>query len=316
VLYDADLASPVTKEGTASLAVDLQRRGSVQVSYIVRRTNDIVEDFVSLDNGTTHVDEVDLTLTNRVYANTSEATRRYEGLMLQGRYDVRPGWSVNGHWTVQFKNDGNYEGEAASRVVTSAIGDYPEIFTESWHYPSGRLASFQRHKLHLWSIYNLDFGTAGSGAVSGLWRYNSALKYTLRSVRPLTATQAGILADLDYPDTPGSQTLFYSLPGSESFAGYGIVDVSAVYQVPVFKTLSPRIELDIFNVFNNQKLINWNTQIVPDPASPADALGLRTGYIKNANFGTAVGNNSYPVPFSGPTASGGRTFRLAVGVRF
>lgn len=317
VLYDPDLASPLTNEATASLAVDLRRQGSLQVSYIVRRTNEIVEDFIDLTNGTTHVvdDGVDLTLTNRLYANTSEAKRRYEGLMLQGRYDLRSGWSVNGHWTVQFKNDGNYEGEAPSRVVTSAIGDYPEIFTESWHYPSGRLSSFQRHKLHLWSTYALDFGSAGSGSVSGLWRYNSALMYTLRSVRPtITAVQAGILDDLGYPDTPGGQTLFYSLPGSESFAGYGLVDLSGVYQVPIFRSIRPRIELDVFNVFNNQKLISWNTSIAPDPATPTDALGLRTGYVKNPSFGAPTGNTSYPVPFAGQT--GGRTFRLAVGVRF
>jgi hypothetical protein len=67
-------------------------------------------------------------------------------------------------------------------------------------------------------------------------------------------------------------------------------------------------------VLNNEKQIAWNTTIRPDPASPLDALGLRTGYVKAATFGTATAQNQFPAPFGGLT--GGRTFRVAVGVRF
>jgi hypothetical protein len=317
VFYDPALSSPLTTEFTASFARDIYQRGSFEVNYVWRRTARIVEDFIDLSNGTTHVVDggVDLTLTNRLFANTELAERRYQALLFQGHYVVRQGWSVNGHLTVQLANDGNYEGEAPSRIVTSAIGDYPEIFTESWHYPTGRLASFQRSKLHLWSVYDLDFGKAGSGWVSGLWRYNSARTYALKAVnRSLTAAQLGILTGLGYPDAPASQTLFYSLPGSESFAGYGIVDVSAGYDVPVFQSIRPRFEVEVYNVFNNQKAISWNTSITPDAASPKDSLGIPSGYVKGASFGKATNNLNFPVPFAGQT--GGRTVRLTLGVRF
>ena len=322
VQFDPDLASPVTTEFTASFAADIQRRGSMQATYIWRHMSGLVEDFIDLDQGTTHVvDEgVDLTLTNRLYTNTDEDRRRYQALILQGRYTLRPQWVVNGNLTVQLKNEGNYQGEAPSTVVTSALGDYPEIFTEAWHYPTGRLASFQRSKLHLWSIYNLDFGNAGSGAVSGLWRYNSARTYTLRALARPTGTQLAILDDLDYPDAPQSQALFYSKPGSESFAGYGIIDVSASYNVPVFQGVRPRIDIDVYNLFNNQKLISWDTSIEPDPTTPRDSLGIPTGYrprgtaTGSATFGTATSNLNFPVPFAGGT--GGRTFRFSIGVRF
>jgi hypothetical protein len=54
-----------------------------------------VEDFTSLANGTTAVVEpgVDLTLTNRVFANSDVADRRYQGLQFQGRYTARRGWT-------------------------------------------------------------------------------------------------------------------------------------------------------------------------------------------------------------------------------
>ena len=36
---------------------------------------------------------------------------------------------MNGHYTLQLKNDGNYEGEGANQPgATGRIGDYPEIF--------------------------------------------------------------------------------------------------------------------------------------------------------------------------------------------
>ncbi|HEX5106928.1 MAG TPA: carboxypeptidase regulatory-like domain-containing protein [Vicinamibacterales bacterium] len=316
VRFDPDLRSPLTKEFTTSFGVDLRQKGTIEAAYVWRRTGDLVEDFTSLANGTTSVVEpgVDLTLTNRVYANTDFGSRRYQGLEFQGGYTVRPGWTWNGHWTVQLENEGNYEGEAPNRIITSAIGDYPEIFTESWHYPTGRLTSFQRHKVHLWSVYALDFGRAGSGSVSGLWRYNSARIYSLRATTGITAAQHTILDDFGYPDSPLNQAIFYSSPGSEEFAGYGVFDTSASYNVPVFGRLRPMIKVDLFNVFNNQKLISWNTSISPDPTTPADELGLRTGYRTGPLFGTATSNTNFPLPFPGQT--GGRTLRIAFGVRF
>jgi hypothetical protein len=74
------------------------------------------------------------------------------------------------------------------------------------------------------------------------------------------------------------------------------------------------VKFDIYNLFNNQKLIVWNTTIRPDLNSPLDSLGLRTGFVKAATFGTNTAQTQFPAPFGG--ATGGRTYRLAVGVRF
>jgi hypothetical protein len=256
-----------------------------------------------------------VTLTNRVFANSDVAFREYRGLLMQGHYDVRRNWMVNGHWTMQLKNDGNYEGEASGQILTSAIGNYPEILSESRHYPTGRLSSFQRHKVDLWTIYQLDFGRWGDGSVSGLWRYNSARAYTLRAnSQAITPVQAALLASLGYVDAPGAQSVFYSAPGAESFAGYGMFDTSFNYNVAVFGRLRPWVKLDVFNLLNNQKPISWNTSIRQDATTPRDGLGLREGYTKGALFGQATGNGNYPAPFAGQT--GGRTLRVSLGVRF
>ena len=104
-------------------------------------------------------------------------------------------------------------------------------------------------------------------------------------------------------------------------------DVSANYNVPVFRSLRPWVKFDVYNLFDNQKLIAWNTTVVQDPNSSRDPLGLRTGFVPSnaANYGTATGNtvsnlfssaiNAFPLAFTSAPA-GGRTFRVAVGLRF
>ena len=130
---------------------------------------------------------------------------------------------------------------------------------------------------------------------------------------PLTSIQRSLISA--YVDEPSSQTLYFDDRGSEFFKGYGLVDVSMNYQIPVFRTLRPWVKFDIFNALNNQKLIQWNTTVNPDPNSPKDALGLPTGYIKGSSFGKATATTHFPTPFQGNNG-GGRTFRLAAGFRF
>ena len=97
--------------------------------------------------------------------------------------------------------------------------------------------------------------------------------------------------------------------------------------MPVFRTLAPWIKFDVYNLFNNQKLIAWSTTVSQNAAAAVDNLGLRTGYTQAATFGTATGNtvtnlNQTAIPtyaqsgFGGTNGNGGRTFRVALGFRF
>jgi hypothetical protein len=318
VKFASGVHSPLTKEVTLSAGAAPNGRLSGQVTYVHRRTGDLIEDFVSLANGTTHVVQpgVDLTLTNRVFRNSDIPKREYDGMVFQVQSAAQRHLKVNGAWTLQLKNDGNYEGESSGQIVASPIGDYPEIFSEAFNFPAGHLSSFQRSKVDVWGIYDMSWGRFGNATVSALWRYNSARVYSLAAKISgvLTATQAAALAAAGYPDAPQSQTVFYDEPGSERFAGYAVVDTSLNWELPLHKTLRPWVKIDVFNLLNDQKLINWNTSIKPDAASPANAMGIPTGFVKSASFGQPVGNTSFPTPFAGQT--GGRTLRVALGIRF
>jgi hypothetical protein len=54
--------------------------------------------------------------------------------------------------------------------------------------------------------------------------------------------------------------------------------------------------------------------VTPDPNSPVDALGFRTGFVRAANFGQARSNADYPRPL--PGNDGLRTFQVSFGFRF
>ncbi len=108
--------------------------------------------------------------------------------------------------------------------------------------------------------------------------------------------------------------VYFGERGSESFKGYGLFDLSLGYNVGVFETVRPWIKFDVFNAFNNNKLIGWSTTVIQDASSPTDSLGLATDYVRSPTFGEAERPENFPVPFNG--ATGGRTLRVAVGLRF
>jgi hypothetical protein len=190
--------------------------------------------------------------------------------------------------------------------------------------------------MRVWSIYSWSMSGLGDMSVSGLWRVDSGLAYSLAARNQvLSSTQVALMKAAGYPEAGNLAALgpitgnevFFDTLGSETFKGYGVLDTSINYNIPVFRSLKPWVKFDVYNLFNNQKLIAWSTTIRQDPATPTDSLGLRTGYVPTTppTFGTATGNtvsnlftsaiNAYPLAFS-QAPSGGRTFRVAFGFRF
>jgi hypothetical protein len=324
IFLAGDLHSPLTREVTLSAAQQVGARGAVRAMYVWRRATGLVESFID-DPSAAGKTAVALngvtfgTFDNVYYRNSDAAVRDYQAVELQGNYRLRSNWSVVGQWTVQLKNDGNYEGEAANQPgIGSVLGDYPELLTEARNYPMGRLDDYQQHKVRVWSNYQLDMGRFGSVAVTPMWRYNSATTYSLvaNSV-PLTAVQRARnpgYARLPGSGANGSQTLFFGERGSEEFAGYGLVDLGVTYQVPVVKSLRPWVKIEVLNALNNDKLIGWDTTVTADAASALDANGLPTGYVRGVRFGQGTSTAHYPRPRPGMT--GGRTILGAFGLRF
>ena len=315
VFFADDLTSPVTRELTLAVARELEH-GWARATYVRRRATDFVEDFITTDGGTTLLNRNGLSgvFDNSVYRNTDLAERRYQGLDLQSAYRVKPNLSVNGHWTIQLENHGNFEGESANNpAAPSLIGDYPEILSAERSFPDGRLDDFQRHKVRVWAAYGLDLDRFGRLDIVPLYRFNSGRTYSLvAGAVALTPQQAAL--DPGYARLPASQPIFFGARGSQTFASVHLVDLAVTYGVPVWQSVRPWIKVEVLNALNNQKLLTWDTTVAADAAGAKDALGLPLAYTQGPNFGLATSNANYARPRQG--MDGGRTFLLAAGVRF
>jgi hypothetical protein len=317
VVFEDNLSSPVTKEFTVGAMGTVGDRGFLSATYQYRTMGDVIEDFIDQDSGFTEIDvdgEVFGPFTNRVYRNTDIGERQYQALVFDGRFTLAPNWSVNGAWTIQLENDGNVEGEVAnSPGATGIIGDFPEAFTAERHYPTGKLANFQRHRARIWTIYDIDLGRGGDLSIGGLVRIDSARAFsTVASSVGLSDTQMAALAG--YPEGQDefflfgyTQDLFFGERGTGRFDGSTLVDVSVNHSLPFWRQLRPWIKLDFFNVFNSQPTIGFDTTVAPNPTSPVDDLGLPTGFVEGPKFGEATSVDHFP---------GGRAFRMAFGIRF
>ncbi len=319
VFSDPGLKSPLTKEFTVSAGAALGGDGYFKATFIRRRASNFIEDFIDLATGftdVTHEGQSFGTFDNQVFRNTNELQRNYDALQFDGTYRPWRALQLDGSYTLQIKNEGNFEGEATNQPgVPSIAFDYPEIFDPDRHFPYGRLNDFQRHKIRVWGIYNLDLGGVGAVDVGGIWRYNSGLTYSLSaSGVSLSAAQDAILAPLAYASPPTSQSIYFGGRGSGNFDGYGLLDLSAQYQIPVWRDARPYLKFELYNVFDNDKLVFWDTTVDPVYDGPVDALGLPTTYEEGPRFGEGTSVGDYPAYL--PGFDGGRTFRMALGFRW
>jgi hypothetical protein len=144
-----------------------------------------------------------------------------------------------------------------------------------------------------WGTYNVPLGRFGSTDLSLLYRFDSPLTYSLAAESvPLSAIQEDLLAP--YASGPSDQTLYFAKRGSEEFAATNLFDFGLQYEVPVFKTFRPWLKLDVFNIFNNDTLVSWDTTINADESGPVDSMGLPTRYTPGPLFGQGTSNADYP----------------------
>ena len=117
--------SPLTHEFSLSYGENLfDGRGYAEVTYVGRMTNGLLDDFLTLDDGP-RTSRSTASAPGRSRTSSSEHGRgapQYQGLVFQSRYRISNNWNVNGHYTLQLKNDGNYEGVLQPAVGEVALG--------------------------------------------------------------------------------------------------------------------------------------------------------------------------------------------------
>src|SRR5262249_32837463 len=154
---------------------------------------------------------------NRAITNSDLGHRNYQALDVIAGYRITDKWTFSGNYTHQFDNNGNFEGEAANQPANSSIiGDRPELYNATRHYPDGRLLQYQADRVRAFTTYDFSMGKAGRATLGLLWRYDSPQTYSLLSTGvSLTATQKSLGAG--YAGLPTTQTIYYGARGSEHY---------------------------------------------------------------------------------------------------
>ena len=320
VTFADGLSSPLVKEWTLSAGTRLGQNGHFKATYANRKVTSFVESFTTFDLGTVEVTtpsqcldcQGPFLLDRTEYRNSDLPRREYQALQFDAAYRVGARWHLSANYTYQIRNNGNFEGENTNQpAISSSIGDYPEILTPGRNFPEGRLNDYQRHKVRAWTTYDLGLGRLGSLNVGLLWRYDSALTYSL-AAQNQAPSDVQLSRDPGYAQPPGpTLNVFFGERGIGDYAGVSLFDLAATYDIKAFRKLRPYVKFDMRNIFNDKTLGagigGFNTTVQPDENGPVDADGIPVNYIKGPNFGKAIGNTSYPFP---------REFRIALGFRF
>lgn len=321
VFMQEGLTSPTQHEYTLSGGMQLPRGGYAKLTFINRDLKDIIDNFITSDLGCTQVSYEDFNrcLDNVEFRNTNGTKREYRALELQGRYGLTQNWAVEGNYTRQLRNHGDYEGEGGQAIGATLFGNYPEIYTPR-NNPSGRLSQFQRDKVRLWTTYRLGLGRLGSLSSGLIYRYDSPQVFSISAPAAWTAAQRAAAAGYSTPPTGGpSQTIFFGNRGEHEFVSTSLFDVSLTYAIPVFGRIEPWVKVDVRNVLNDDTQTTWNTAVTANvgtsaPAAaacggpcPVDSFGLPTTYRKNVTFGRPTGVGSFVTP---------REYLVYAGIRF
>jgi Carboxypeptidase regulatory-like domain len=314
------LSSPLQKEFTISAGMALPRGGWSKLTLIDRNLTNVIEDFITFDQGCSQIvfEGVDAGCFDNVWLrNSDEPVREYRALQLQANYGILRNWTIEGNYTRQLRNHGNYEGEAGQTITQSPLGNRPEIQSPREN-PEGRLSAYQRDRVRLWTTYDLGLGRAGNLTAGLIYRYDSPQTF---SYTVATSRSAAQLAKNPGYSSAGNQTLFFGDRGAGEFKATSLFDIALSYGIPVFRSVEPWIKFDIRNALNDDTQIGWNTAIrcvspvartgcVTVAGAPLDDLGNPTTFTTQYTgsiFGTPTAATSYVVP---------REYFVSAGIRF
>jgi hypothetical protein len=318
VFFQSSLSSPIVTEETLSFGGAVTSSTFAAVTYINRSTKNFVEDFTEIQNGKTPItfNGQDFGLAdNKVFRNTDVPKRFYQALEFQGRQAIMKHLMAQLNYTYMLKFEGNFEGEASNQPgISSILGNQPELLALDRQFPRGTLSGYQKHKVRLFTNYDLDtpVGKVGLGL---LYAFDSGRPYSLaQSGFPYTSIQ--LSRDPGYANLPATETIYFGDRGSQRFPSQSRFDFALNYEIPIWKELSPFVKFGVVNVFNTHYLNSYNTTISAcrtatqarcNGAAPKDANGIPTTFAPGLLFGTATAATNYQAT---------QQFNISAGIRF
>lgn len=295
VLAD-DMDAPHVDETTLSVRSALPNNaGSFVVTYTDRKYRKLLDNFVGgvcdydlsfgrpCPEGNTTVATVNgqtVEVDTTVWANEPRARRNYQALTAAVRWRASRALDVGGNYTFA-KTRVNYEGEAQNQPASgSAFGNVERAKDMAAAAPWGWADDDIRNRVNLWGIYHWDWQAAGALTLGSILRYESGLPYSL----------VGQVALRDIPEyvssDSGTYPHYFSERGQFRFDSWWALDLSVRYDIPIFRSLRPQIELSARNVLNNDAVTGFQTSVRPiysDPSNPSPDNVI--GFVPTGNCG-------------------------------
>jgi outer membrane receptor protein involved in Fe transport len=283
-----------------------------------------------------------------VIETSNDLERSYNGVQMQGNYQITSGFSLGGNYTWS-KLRGDVEGEqfnnatvlagcngGASVPGTDSGLCAPEYQDFEQNHPVGYLSGDMRHRGSVWLQYNLPT-TVGRFNVSLLERFHSGLPYS--AAASIVISQSAALPDgvvnPGYVTPPARVWYYFGERGQFRADAITSTNLALNYESPSFHGANIFVQTDIINVFNEQGLEypatargNVIDQTVfvrrtkgalaafnPFTTAPKEAPKGETNpdILKNFNyqFGDNFGKATNREAYQDP-----REYRISVGVRF
>lgn len=317
VSLQSGLHSPRSKEWTGSIGGQILPNTYAAVTYVHRNYSDFIIPIIDIATGSTTIPELGgKVLDNKLYSNTNLIKRTYQSVSLQGRSNINRNAWVQVAYTYTIRNSGNSEEEAVNQPFSpSNIGSFPELQAPDRNFPFGRLNGYQKHKLRVFPNYAIPtrFGNVNFGVI---YNYDSGTAYSI-FVPNQHYSNIQKARDPGYAVLPTTQTIYFGQRGAGTFPGQSRFDLAFTYDIAVWKSVAPWVQLRVINLLNTAYRTGFNTTVTPckDPAqagcngaAPVDANGLPTTFTTAGTpFGTTTSNGNFQQS---------RTFSVNAGIRF
>ena len=210
--------------------------------------------------------------------------RDYLGVNLQGRYRFSNRLTLAGNYTWS-ELEGNVDGETSPN---GPISDDPLRYREyrdfPGHRPVGPLGADQEHKLRVWAMYDILQGDRHNLNVSLLQNFFSGTPYENEGdvdTRPFV-TNPGYVSAID-----GQIDYFFTPRGAFTTPDVSSTDIALLYSLRVAKNLEVFFKTEVLNVFNEDAVIDLDTQTL-DATTDSDFAEFNP-FTETPVFGTHWG---------------------------
>jgi hypothetical protein len=302
------LKAPTVDEAQLSVARSFRGKageGFLRVTFVHKEWKNLIDYRVGND-GTMVVPGTSTPQYLRVWDNTSDAKRKYQGMELDGQYR-HAGLEVSGN-TTWASLKGNYQGEGSSTPGSGeGLNDFRiqngnVMYDVNDFHPYGYLAGHQAIRSRWTLSYGMD-NKLGRTSAGFIYRYDSGAHFSYTRVVPRSVVNGTL--DAQAPTTFNQYE--NQQRGEGIFPSTWVLDFALTQDLKLFTVKKTQVasfvKLTVGNVLNHQQQGSYVTTF----KSLTSGANLSDPFIPTASYGQATSASNY---------LSARNLSLSVGFKF